>query len=278
MTVRYVSYIRVSTEKQGVSGLGLEAQREAIRRHLGGAELLAEYQETESGKRSDRPKLKAALGHCKKAKAKLIIAKLDRLTRNLHFVTGLMESGVDFVAADNPHATRLTIHILVAVAENERQMIGERTRAALAAKKARGFTLGNPRWQESIGKALAASKPAPIPPRIVKMIAVMRAEGCSLRTIAGELNGLNIATPRQKPWHAQSVARVLVGGAEIKGVSDGSKGRQARGRGAEAEQSQSITEERGHGPAFGSGREESMAAPTQIEGRARGAAGISGME
>lgn len=205
----FISYVRVSTEKQGASGLGLEAQRDAIKRHIGGEPLLAEYQEIESGKRSDRPQLRAAIAHCKKAKAKLIIAKLDRLTRNLHFVSGLMESGVDFVAADNPHATRLTIHILVAVAENEREMISKRTKDALAAKKARGAVLGNPRWQESIGKATAKATAAPIPPRIVKMILDMRAEGQALRKIADELNALNITTSRQKPWHPQTISRVL---------------------------------------------------------------------
>ena len=205
----YISYVRVSTEKQGASGLGLEAQREAISRHIGDDALLQEYLEVESGKRNDRPQLKAAIAHCKKTKARLIIAKLDRLARNLHFVTGLMESGVDFVAADNPHASRLVIHMMVAFAEHERELISKRTKDALAAKKARGAVLGNPRWRESIGKATAAATPTAVPPRIVKMILDMRAEGRSLRHIAEELNALNISTSRQKPWHAQTIARVL---------------------------------------------------------------------
>lgn len=205
----YVSYVRVSTEKQGASGLGLEAQREAIARHIGEDPLLAEYQEVESGKRNDRPQLKAAIAHCKKSKARLIIAKLDRLARNLHFVTGLMESGVDFVAADNPHASRLVIHMMVAFAEHEREMISKRTKDALAAKKARGAMLGNPRWRESIEKATAAATGPPIPSRIVKMILDMRAEGNALRKIADELNALNITTPNQKQWHALTISRVL---------------------------------------------------------------------
>ena len=205
----YISYVRVSTEKQGASGLGLEAQREAINRHIGSYPLLEEYREIESGKRNDRPQLKAALAHCKKAKATLIIAKLDRLARNLHFISGLMESGVDFVAADNPHATRLVVHMMAAFAEHERDMISKRTKDALAAKKARGAVLGNPRWRESIGKATAKATPPPVPPRIVKMILDMRSEQMSLRKIVEELNALNMTTSQQKAWHPQTVSRVL---------------------------------------------------------------------
>lgn len=207
----YISYVRVSTEKQGSSGLGLEAQREAIRRQIGTNPLIEEYREIESGKRNDRPQLRAALAHCKKAKATLIIAKLDRLARNLHFISGLMESGVDFVAADNPHASRLVVHVMAAFAEHERDMISKRTKDALAAKKARGAVLGNPKWQASIGKATAAATPVPVPPRIQKMILDMRTEGQSLRKIAEELNALNITTSKQKPWHPQTISRILQG-------------------------------------------------------------------
>src|SRR5580704_12543959 len=137
---RFVSYYRVSTAQQGASGLGLEAQREAVSRHVAGAGgvIVADFTEIESGKKSDRPQIAAALAACRLRRATLVIAKLDRLARNVHFVSSLMESGVDFVACDNPHATRLIIHILVAVAENEREMISGRTIAALAAAKARG--------------------------------------------------------------------------------------------------------------------------------------------
>ena len=128
--------------------LGLEAQRAAVAAYLNGGSwrLEAEFVETESGKRSDnRPQLAAALAACKKLKAKLVVAKLDRLSRNLAFIAALMDSGVEFVAVDNPHATRLTLRILAAVAEHERAMISERTKAALAAAKARGRKLGGPK-------------------------------------------------------------------------------------------------------------------------------------
>jgi DNA invertase Pin-like site-specific DNA recombinase len=134
----------VSTDRQGRSGLGLDAQREAVLRHLAGVGgmLQGEFIEIESGKRNDRPQLAAAIAAAKKAKATLIIAKLDRLARNVHFVSGLMESGVDFVAADNPHANKLMVHMLAAFAEHEREQISQRTKDALAAAKARGIRLG----------------------------------------------------------------------------------------------------------------------------------------
>ena len=138
---KFVAYFRVSTDRQGKSGLGLDAQREAVMSYLNGGSwtLVSEFTEVESGKRSDnRPQLAAAIAACKRQKAKLVIAKLDRLSRNLAFIAALMESGVEFVAADMPHANRLTVHILAAVAEHERQMISERTRAALQAAKKRG--------------------------------------------------------------------------------------------------------------------------------------------
>src|SRR5438309_5478229 len=143
----YIAYYRVSTDKQGESGLGLEAQQEAVRRVARNVVVLAEFTEVETAKKSNtsnRPELQAAIEEAKRRSATLLIAKLDRLARNVYFISGLMESGVDFVAVDMPHANRLTIHILAAVAEHEREMISQRTRAALAAKKARGFTLGCP--------------------------------------------------------------------------------------------------------------------------------------
>lgn len=142
----FVAYYRVSTDKQGRSGLGLEAQREAVARHVQSVNglIVAEMQEVELGKRADRPQLLAAISACRVKRAVLVIAKLDRLTRNVAFLANLMESGIEFVACDNPHATRFTIHILAAVAEHEREMISARTTAALAAAKARGVRLGNP--------------------------------------------------------------------------------------------------------------------------------------
>ena len=122
---KFVAYYRVSTDRQGKSGLGLDAQREAVTSYLNGGswQLVQEFVEVESGKRADRPQLAAALAACRKHKAKLVIAKLDRLSRNLAFVATLMESGVEFVAVDNPHANKLTVHILAAVAQHEREII-----------------------------------------------------------------------------------------------------------------------------------------------------------
>jgi DNA invertase Pin-like site-specific DNA recombinase len=143
---RFVAYYRVSTDKQGRSGLGLEAQRAAVEAHVVDARgrVAAEFIEVESGRKRDRPQLAAALAAARAHRAILVIAKLDRLARNVHFVSGLMESGVEFVAADMPTVNRLTVHILAAVAEEEARMISARTKAALAAAKARGVPLGNP--------------------------------------------------------------------------------------------------------------------------------------
>src|SRR5688572_5708004 len=143
----YVAYYRVSTARQGRSGLGLEAQQVAVRGYLANCSgrLLAELLEVESGRRTDRQKLADALRLCRVHKATLIIAKIDRLARNVAFVSNLMESGVEFTAVDFPQANRLTVHILAAVAEHEREMISQRTKAALAAAKARGRRLGGDR-------------------------------------------------------------------------------------------------------------------------------------
>ena len=144
-TTKYITYLRVSTDKQGLTGYGMDAQRAAISNYLRGAEPIQEYIEVESGKNDARPELLRAIEHCKKAKATLIIAKLDRLSRKMSFVANLLDSSVDFVACDNPHANRLTIHILAAIAEHEREMISKRTKDALAAAKAKGVVLGGNR-------------------------------------------------------------------------------------------------------------------------------------
>jgi DNA invertase Pin-like site-specific DNA recombinase len=152
----------VSTDAQGSSGLGIEAQRKAVTDYLNGGSwtLAQEFIEVESGKRSDRLELAKALAACKKLKAKLVVAKLDRLSRNVAFISKLMESGVEFVACDMPHANKLTVHILAAVAEHEREMISSRTKAALAAAKARGKKLGGPKQAIAAKLGAEANKEA----------------------------------------------------------------------------------------------------------------------
>lgn len=203
--MQFVSYVRVSTQRQGESGLGLEAQREAVARYMNGwivhhPELIGEFQEIESGKRNDRPVLKEALALCKRTGATLVIAKLDRLARNVAFIANLMESDVEFVCCDLPQANRLLLHIMAAVAENEARMISERTKSALAAAKARGTKLGaaNPACQNltegardrgteaSAHAAVAAAREAYAP--IVPKIRSARAAGMSWHGVAALLN------------------------------------------------------------------------------------------
>jgi DNA invertase Pin-like site-specific DNA recombinase len=208
---KYVAYYRVSTDRQGASGLGLDAQRAAVARHIGAASSpLAEFTEIESGKRhANRPQLRAALDECRKRRAVLVIARLDRLARNVAFIANLMDSGAEFVAVDMPTANRLTVHILAAVAEHEREMISQRTKAALAQAKARGTRLGNPRPLDALVYAVAATAHLKPAPEIRDLIARWRTEGKTLRTIADNLNRLAIHTPRGKPWYASSVRNIL---------------------------------------------------------------------
>ncbi len=206
----FVAYYRVSTDRQGESGLGLEAQRSAVARFIQGASLLGEFQEIESGKNhTNRPQLTVALAMCRTSRATLVIAKLDRLARDVHFISGLMKAGVDFVAVDMPQANKLTVHILAAVAEHEREAISQRTKAALQVAKARGTQLGNPRWQESIERARTARNPIPIPPAIVAIISERRAQGLPLRKIAEQLNDMGARTPKGNHWHPETISNVL---------------------------------------------------------------------
>jgi DNA invertase Pin-like site-specific DNA recombinase len=211
MAVAFVAYFRVSTERQGASGLGLDAQHEAVARHVAAADgkIVGEFQEIESGKRNDRPQIAAALAMCRARRATLVIAKLDRLARNVAFISRLMESGVDFVACDNPHATRLTIHILAAVAEHERDMISQRTKAALAAAKARGVKLGNPRLEEARSKALARRRQRAPAVDLVSIASGLAAQGLGMREIARRLNRLGLLTARGKPWYGATVGKLL---------------------------------------------------------------------
>jgi DNA invertase Pin-like site-specific DNA recombinase len=211
----YIAYFRVSTVRQGESGLGLEAQRESVRRflasqHAGAEQPVGEFTEIESGKRStNRPQLLAALAECKRLKATLVIAKLDRLARNVHFISGLMEAGVEFVAVDMPQANKLTVHIMAAMAEFEAQAISQRTKAGLAVLKVRGVQLGNPRWSESIEAARKAKVALAPAPAVLEMMQKHRDEGLTLRAIAVKLNALGLRTPKGSAWYASTVGRAL---------------------------------------------------------------------
>jgi len=211
---KFVAYYRVSTDRQGKSGLGLDAQREAVTSYLNGGswQLVQEFVEVESGKRADRPQLAAALAACRKHKAKLVIAKLDRLSRNLAFVATIMESGVEFVAVDNPHANKLTIHILAAVAQHEREMISERTKAALAAARARGTQLGNPRLAAAAKRGVASIKAnaRQFAANVLPIIEEIERSGVtSHNAIAAKLNERRVPTARGGKWTHMQVGAVL---------------------------------------------------------------------
>jgi DNA invertase Pin-like site-specific DNA recombinase len=219
MTGNFVSYLRVSTDRQGRSGLGIEAQRAAVAAYLAGfgAAPLVEFVEVESGKHSDRPELAQALTECRLRRATLIIAKLDRLARDAHFLLGLQRSGIAFTAADMPNANRLTVGIMAMVAEEERRAISERTRAALAAAKARGVKLGGrPENLKNtdLGRQRAADarrgKTAARARDLAPVIEAIRAEGItSAAGIAKALNDRGIPTIRGGKWQAVQVQRLL---------------------------------------------------------------------
>lgn len=207
---KYVAYYRVSTQRQGQSGLGLEAQQAAVAAFCEPAES---FTEVESGKNNSRPELARAIAACKRLNAVLVVAKLDRLARNVAFVSALMESGVEFKACDNPHANRLTVHILAAVAEDEARRISERTKAALAAYKARGGVLGSPENLTDNARqkgAKANSGAARQHSEAVRPIAEkLKEAGKSLRQIAEVLTERGILTRRGKAYSATAVMRLL---------------------------------------------------------------------
>ncbi len=286
MTAHFVAYYRVSTDKQGRSGLGLEAQRAAVKAHVSDAHgtVAAEFVEVESGRKKDRPQslgeifciyikglrkrqvrqrrsetnktercqwacrisasaidskdskrsrpdtqLAAALAAARVHRAVLVIAKLDRLARNVHFVSGLMESGVEFVAADMPTVNRLTVHILAAVAEEEARMISARTKAALAAAKARGVRLGNPnlaagspaqaRAANAVKTGRAQLRAADVLPFIEQ---ARRAGATTLQQLADALAARGVPTPsgRGRRWHPVQVARIVGRHQEAAGTAD----------------------------------------------------------
>jgi DNA invertase Pin-like site-specific DNA recombinase len=213
-TGKFVAYYRVSTQRQGQSGLGLAAQQNAVREYLNGGswELVVELTEIESGKHADRPELAVALEACRKHKAKLIIAKLDRLSRNVAFISALMDAGVEFIAVDMPEASRLTIHILAAVAEHEREAISRRTKDALAMAKARGVKLGNPRLDDVRAAAAESLKTGAdqFATNVAPIIRDIQGAGITtLRGVADALNKRGIKTRRGRQWNASQVKNVL---------------------------------------------------------------------
>lgn len=228
---RLVSYLRVSTDKQGIRGLGIEAQRNTVldyvRRAGPHAKLLGEYCEVESGRRSDRPELLKAINHARNAGATLVIAKLDRLSRDVHFLTGLEKGGVEFVACDLPNANRLTVTILAAVAEHERETISQRTTAALLVAKARVAKtgqrthptvrrLGNPFGARALrGKgnteAVAAIKAKALATamRLQCVLSTLQEQGITtVRGLAQALNERGVLSPNGGSWHPNTVLRV----------------------------------------------------------------------
>lgn len=213
---KFVTYYRVSTHKQGQSGLGIEAQHKLVQSYLSGGDwqVLAEYTEVETGKGADalakRPKLAEALALCKKHGATLVIAKLDRLARNVHFIAGLLETGVDFVAADMPQANKVMIQMHAVMSEWERDQISARTKAALAAAKERGVKLGTagaanlkPKTEERQLQADAFAQ------KLRGVLVGMQARGLSRRAMVDELNALGIRTSTGGTWHLTQLQRTL---------------------------------------------------------------------
>lgn len=218
---RVVAYYRVSTEEQGRSGLGLDAQRQAVRSLCQGRgwEVIAEHTEVESGKVDTRPELAAAMHRARVTGAVLVVAKLDRLSRSVAFLSALQDSSARFIAADMPEATELTVHIMAAVAQQERKAIGQRTRDALQAAKAAGRTLGNPNGAAALRRAAKGNVAAVAELKagadafaadLAPVIADIRASGAiTLPMMAAELNARHIQTRRGGRWHPSGVRNLL---------------------------------------------------------------------
>lgn len=218
--IEYVAYLRVSTQKQGYSGLGLDAQKDIIQNYLSDKKPIAEYIEIESGRKTDRgrPKLKEALDLCRKTGAKLIVAKLDRLARNVAFLSQLLESDVDIVFCDFPQANKMVLHILAAISQYEAELVATRTKQALAAKKAQGYTLGNPehlmdKLDEAVAKSVETNKRKaeenPNNKRAAAMLKVLAKEGKTLQEMADYLNEQGFTTSRGFKFTRSSVHVLL---------------------------------------------------------------------
>lgn len=226
--MHFVSYLRVSTDRQGKSGLGLEAQRKAVADHVAGkGQIAAEYVEIESGTKNERPQLARALAEAKRIGAVLLIAKLDRLARNVAFIANLLEAGVEIAAADMPEANRFLLHVMAAVAEHEAKAISDRTKAALAAAKARGVALGwamparhgEQRLAARKGAQAGAIKADQHAANVLPVILGIAARGVSLRQIADELNKRGIKTARGGLWYAATVRNVMARQNEIEALA-----------------------------------------------------------
>jgi DNA invertase Pin-like site-specific DNA recombinase len=204
MRGKFISYLRVSTDRQGKDGYGIDAQRQAVLDYLNGGswELLGEFVEVESGKRSDRPELAKAIAACKKHRARLVIGRLDRLSRDVAFIADLMKR-VDFVCCDRPHAEPFELHIYAALAQEERRMISERTKAGLRAAKERGVVLGGPKIAliNKMSHEAAVSRAKAIAPLLAELA------GLSAYAAAAELNARQVPTPTGRPWCAKTVIR-----------------------------------------------------------------------
>ena len=227
--MQIISYLRVSTARQGASGLGLEAQRAAVAAFAaaGHHSLVAEHVEVESGSRVARPHLEAALTSCRLHRATLVIAKLDRLARNMSFIANLMDGGVEFIACDMPHANRLTLHLLAAIAEHEREMISQRTKGALQAAKARGVKLGNPNGAAALLDGCKAAAARSVQVRqagaaahaaaVAPTLAELTWQGLCCREMAEVLNRRGVPSPTGRTWYGEQVRRTQsrVGSADV---------------------------------------------------------------
>ena len=214
-----IAYYRVSTARQGKSGLGIEAQKAAVQRfaEAEGIEISAEHIEVETGKGADaldrRPELAAALSQARKVKCPVLVAKLDRLSRDVHFISGLMAHRVPFIVAElGADVDPFLLHLYSALAEKERSLISARTKAALAAKKAQGVKLGNPRAAETVGRAHAANRAAAdhFAANVLPIVREIQASGLTtLREIAAALNARGVRTARGGAWHSSTVHNLL---------------------------------------------------------------------